>query len=424
MTKKIAALLTAGIFFLTAPSLAFADEENFGTNLVDEPFKEPTLENPQPEEKAPVVVDEPFKEPPPENPQPEPRPPEIFEPPQVEEEVEGLEFLVYHQNGVMAFAIIADHERYLMRPVLARGQVPGRATVSQMNSAEAIATINASYFGASGVIYGNTKIDGLTAGTTYFVRSAVGIKENGATIFGRQTYRGVLQFNGNEIVVNGVNCERNSNTVVVYNGWQGETTRTNDFGVELIVQEGLVMRIFRGKGNNSIPPDGYVVSANGTAAENFKAVKVGDAINFDEDYINVEHGEDFNEAIHIIGAGPTLVKRGEIYVTADAEQFPLDIRVGRAPRSAVGITKYGDYIFAVVDGRQAHSKGCTLTEWARILKNNFGAVEAINLDGGGSTELFFKGSLINSPSDGHERLIGNALTILPKKNLRERAYLK
>jgi len=299
-----------------------------------------------------------------------------------------------------------------MRPVLARGQVPGRATVSQMNPPDAIATINASYFATNGVILGNTKIDGRTAGTTSYIRSAVGIRADGSTIFGRQTYRGVLQFGGNEVVVDGVNCERGANGVVVYNAWQGASTGTNDFGVELVVDGGVVTNIFKNDGNNFIPPDGFVISAHGTAAENFAEVQIGDEIKFDEDYINVEQGADFNEAIHIIGAGPTLVKHGEVYVTADAEQFPNDIRVGRAPRSAVGITQYGDYIFAVVDGRQGHSKGCTLQEWARILKENFGAVEAINLDGGGSTALVVKGDMVNIPSDGHERPVGDALTIL------------
>lgn len=410
MVKTIAAILMAGIFFMTSTSFA-EPQEPFGTNLVDEPFTEPTRENPQPEEKTPTI-DAGYRDLP--TYEEGERPPQTTAPPPVEE-VEGLEFLVYHQDGVMAFAVIADHEKYLLRPVLARGQVPGRATVSQLNAPDAIATINASYFGVNGDIYGNTKIDGLTAGTTYFTRSALGIKQDGTTIFARQAYRGVLQFNGNEVIVNGVNSERNANCVVVYNAWQGATTRTNDFGVELIVVNNVVVNIFYGKGDNSIPFNGYVISASGTGADYFKMVYVGDVIIFDEDYINVEQGEDFNEAIHILGAGPTLVKRGEIYVTADAEQFPADIRVGRAPRSAVGITKYGDYILAVVDGRQSHSKGCTLTEWARILRYNFGAVEAINLDGGGSTELFFKGSLINKPSDGHERLVGDALTILRKE---------
>ena len=410
MIRKIAAFLAATIFFMSAQGLAFA-EESADVEFVDEPFKEPSKENPQPEEKTPTIDPKYHDLPTYEGGE---EPPQTVEEPPPVEEVEGLEFLVYHQDGVMAFAIIADHEKYQLRPVLARGQVPGRATVSQMNAPDAIATINASYFGVSGVIYGNTKIDGLTAGTTYFTRSAMGINADGSTIFGRQIYRGVLLFNGKEIIINGGNCEREKNSVIVYNAWNGAITGTNNSGVELIVRGGVVENIFWGKGSNAIPPDGYVISAHGTAAENFRSVYDGDIITFEEDYINAELGEDFNESIHIIGAGPTLVKNGEVHVTADAEQFPTDIRVGRAPRSAVGVTQYGDYILAVVDGRQAHSKGCTLTEWAQILKNNFGAVEAINLDGGGSTELFFKGHLINKPSDGYERLVGDALTILRK----------
>ena len=385
MVKKFFMIITALVFLLATPNLALAKKKT----AVDKPFEPIEVEEIQP-------------------------PQEIESPPA--EEIEGLEFLVYHQNGVMAFAVIADHEKYSLRPILARGQVPGRATVSQMNTPDAVATINASYFGRNGTLYGNTKIDGLTAGTTYYIRSAMGIKSDGSTIFARMTYRGVLQFNGAEVVINGVDCERNENTVIVYNGWQGTSTGTNDFGVEIVVQSGVVTNIFRGKGNNFVPPDGFIISAHGTAAENFANVQIGDEIVFDEDYINVETEDDFNEAIHVIGAGPTLVQNGEIYVTADAEQFPKDIRVGRAPRSAVGITQYGDYIFAVVDGRQDHSKGCTLTEWARILRDNFGAVEAINLDGGGSSELIFKGSLVNKPSDGKERPVGDALTILRKSD--------
>ena len=429
MIKKFAAVLTAGIIFLTTPTFAQADEDFSDEPTVDAPFAKlepPPLDEdekniqPPDNQKQPIEpqpIDEPQQiiEPQPvpdTRPQPleEPLPEPVIEPPPVEEE--GLEFLVYHKDGVMAFAIIADHEKYQLRPVLAKWQVRGRATVSQMNAPDAIATINASYFATSGEILGNTRIDGLTVGTTYFIRSAIGIRADGSTIFGRQTWRGVLQFNGNEVGVDGVDCERPENSVIVYNNYYNSTTGTNNFGVEIVVQDGVVTEIFRDAGNSYIPHDGYVISAHGTAAENFSTLYVGDKISFDEDYINVEHGADFNEAIHIVGAGPTLVKGGEVYVTVDAEQFPNDIRIGRAPRSAVGITQYGDYIFAVVDGRQAHSKGCTLDEWARILKNHFGAIEAINLDGGGSSELVFKGSIVNKPSDGRERAVGDALTIV------------
>ena len=413
MIKKFAVLLTAGIFFLTPPTDAQATGHFPDEQTVNQPFVEDEVE-PLTEEEFRRIFGDGNDEPPvkPIEPQPvEPiNPPPVIEQPPVDDG-EGLEFLMYNQDGVMAFAIIADHEKYQLKPVLARGQIRGRATVSQMNAPDAIATINASYFAPSGTLYGNTRIDGITASTTDFIRSAIGIRSDGSTIFARQTYRGVLQFNGNEVVVSGVNGERGENAVIVYNFLYGVTTGTNNHGVEIIVDNGEVVNISR-TGDSYIPPNGFVVSAHGTAAEQFNSVSVGDRITFDEDFINVERGADFNEAIHILGAGPTLVKHGEIYVTADAEQFPSDIRVGRAPRSAVGVTQYGDYIFAVVDGRQAHSKGCTLTEWARILLYTFGAVDAINLDGGGSTELIFKGSLVNKPSDGRERLVGDALTIV------------
>ena len=51
---------------------------------------------------------------------------------------------------------------------------------------------------------------------------------------------------------------------------------------------------------------------------------------------------------------------------------------------------------------------------AALLLNDFGAVNVINLDGGGSTELVVKGNVVNSPSDGREHPIANALPIVEK----------
>ena len=333
------------------------------------------------------------------------------------EEAEGLEFRMVNRDGVMAFAIIADHEKYALQPVLARDKVPGRATVRQMsNEYNAIAAINASYFALSGEILGNTKINGVVAGTTYFTRSTMGINADGSTIFGRTSYYGNVTMGGASLAIGGVDSERGADSIVIYNIHQGATTGTNDFGVEYIVIDGIVTEINLNKGNSWIPPNGFVVSAHGNAAELFKNTRIGDRVTFDESIIDVDGNVDFNQAINVIGAGPTLVKNGAIYVTVNEEEFPSDIRVGRAPRSAVGVTQYGDYILAIVDGRQAHSKGCTLQEWATILLNDFGAANAINLDGGGSTELVIKGDIVNSPSDGRERPVGDALIIIPRSS--------
>ena len=162
------------------------------------------------------------------------------------------------------------------------------------------------------------------------------------------------------------------------------------------------------QGNSVIPEKGFVISAHGTAKDALSGLRVGDAVTFTE-----QLGEPWDSAIHILGAGPRLVEKGKINVTTNEEKFGSDVSYGRAPRTAVGVTKDGDYVLAVVDGRQSHSRGCTLREWAVLLKN-MGIVDAINLDGGGSAELVAKGEILNSPSDGEERPVASALLFLKK----------
>ncbi len=384
--KFFAAIIFTVIFLVNAPIFAQADSED----LPDEEI--PELD---PAYKDAPIYDE-------EETPPETSTPEIND--------EGLEFLVYNENGVMAFAVIADHEKYYLRPILAKGQIQGRATVAQMSkNLDEIAMINASYFMPSGSLIGVTKIDGDIVGVDEYYRSAIGITYDEKIIFGRVRYEGSVNFYGSRIYLSGVNWERGENALILYNRYFGKTTGTNNYGVEVVVQDGTITEIYRDKGNNVIPFDGYVISAHGTAAAFFNDAQVGDALTIDQQIFS--DNSEFRNVPTIIGAGPRLVKDGKVYVTAADEKFPADIRVGRAPRSAVGVNAYGDYIFAVVDGRQAHSRGCTLEEWANILLKKFGAVNAINLDGGGSTELIVKDSLVNIPSDGRERMIGSSLAI-------------
>ena len=68
----------------------------------------------------------------------------------------------------------------------------------------------------------------------------------------------------------------------------------------------------------------------------------------------------------------------------------------------------------VVDGRQQKSIGMTLTEIA-ILMQELGAEDAMNLDGGGSSEMVVGNEVMNRPSDGRERSVGAVLAVFPKK---------
>jgi exopolysaccharide biosynthesis protein len=97
-----------------------------------------------------------------------------------------------------------------------------------------------------------------------------------------------------------------------------------------------------------------------------------------------------------IGAGPALVVDGEMRVTADEEVFFGTSIPDVHPRTSAGRTADGSLILMVVDGRQPASRGVNLIELASLMRA-VGAVDAVNLDGGGSSTLVVNGSLVNRP---------------------------
>jgi hypothetical protein len=95
----------------------------------------------------------------------------------------------------------------------------------------------------------------------------------------------------------------------------------------------------------------------------------------------------------------------------------------RHPRTAVAVTARGTLLFVTLDGRQARSKGMRLDELARELVA-LGATEAVNLDGGGSTTMVVNGVVRNSPADGYERAVSDALLIFSVAGAERLAFLQ
>lgn len=116
-----------------------------------------------------------------------------------------------------------------------------------------------------------------------------------------------------------------------------------------------------------------------------------------------------------VGGHPVLLRRGA--VTVDVDTAGNESFRGVNPRTAVGVGADGSIILVTVDGRQpGHSEGTTLRETAELLRA-LGAVDALNLDGGGSTTMVVRGPggrlrVTNRPSDAAgERPVGNALAL-------------
>jgi hypothetical protein len=116
----------------------------------------------------------------------------------------------------------------------------------------------------------------------------------------------------------------------------------------------------------------------------------------------------------VVGGWPRIVEAGRnVALAADSIEGTVP-RFSRArhPRSALGIAKDSATLYVVaVDGRQQTSVGMTLEELADAMIA-LGAYEAMNLDGGGSTALVVRDSIVNTPSDANgERPVGNVVAI-------------
>ncbi|MGY1743467.1 MULTISPECIES: phosphodiester glycosidase family protein [unclassified Blastococcus] len=113
--------------------------------------------------------------------------------------------------------------------------------------------------------------------------------------------------------------------------------------------------------------------------------------------------------------GPAIVEDGQ--VVDGIEDVEVDTNVGNhsiqgdQPRTAVGVLDDNHLVFVVVDGRQSgYSEGVTMTELAAIM-TDLGATTAYNLDGGGSSTMYFDGEVVNSPSQGEERGVSDVLYV-------------
>ncbi|WP_285704507.1 phosphodiester glycosidase family protein [Microtetraspora sp. NBRC 16547] len=117
----------------------------------------------------------------------------------------------------------------------------------------------------------------------------------------------------------------------------------------------------------------------------------------------------------IIAGAIGLVRGGQTSITAQRDGMAnVNMILRRHPRTLAGVTSSGKLILAVVDGRDPGSTvGASFIEAAQIMRW-LGARDAINLDGGGSSTMVIGKKVVNHPSDGVERGVGDALLVMPK----------
>ncbi|WP_341779659.1 phosphodiester glycosidase family protein [Levilactobacillus sp. HBUAS70063] len=233
------------------------------------------------------------------------------------------------------------------------------------------------------------------------------------------TYKNAV---GDRTVMNTVSVDLKNKTTGLYAGTMDDG---KDFGLQTVrgeanaaiknghqVVAGLNADFFNmgnGEPSGNVVKDGVEIhAAKADSGEAFFGVKKnGDPIIGDQGQYNAVKG-DLNQALGGLGI---LVKQG--VVQTGIHQYGDNF----AARSAVGIRKDGTVFFVSIDGKQSpYSNGMTIMELAETMKDQ-GAVDALNLDGGGSTTYLSRTpgdeglSLKNKPSDGEERKVSNSWLI-------------
>ncbi len=120
--------------------------------------------------------------------------------------------------------------------------------------------------------------------------------------------------------------------------------------------------------------------------------------------------------LHTLSFGPALVMDGKVAESFDKvaidKNFGNRSLQGFNPRTGIGMLEPNHFVFIVVDGRsESYSKGMTLNQFAQLFAD-YGCTEAYNLDGGGSSTMYFMGRVVNNPlGKQEERAVSDILYI-------------
>jgi len=304
-----------------------------------------------------------------------------------------------------------NNEKINVRPSLAGGIIGNLEKTSEIAiKNNAIAAVNGSFFEARKKLHlpvGFMVIDGQVVNKSILERTSVGIKKDKEIIFGIPKTNGyVLNLNNKKsLPIWGVNRPRKKDEVIIYTNEYGDTTRTNKYGKEIVVEaDGSIKNIT--DGNSAIPKDGFVVSLHGWSRDFTTKIKKSDKIGLVYDL-----AEKWKDVIQAITGGPLLVKDGQT-VHKDSlvtEKFRSEM-LSPNSRTAIGTSNNKELILVVVDSQRPMSIGVTYDDLAEIMKDA-GAVNAIGLDGGHASTMYINGKVVNKPLRNEEGMVSNAILI-------------
>lgn len=318
---------------------------------------------------------------------------------------------------------------YALMPVIANNQVGTVAPVSSLaDQVNAVAAINGGFFdtGKTRLPVGLVKIKRRIIFEQFLNRAVLGIDEGGQLHFDRFRLHSYLYIPSIDSAtpIHGYNRTRKEKEIVLYTPEFGPTTKTNEWGVEIVlhrispdkIDEPFILLepdryIATGVSHmdTAIPPDGVVLSIHLPALKEltwpgrvFPGVEM-------QMKTNVPTG--WESFPYLLGGGPLLLKDGWIVLDPAAEQFGSYFN-GPNARTAVGRTAADKNLIIVVD-KTGSANGVRWDELSLLCRDLLKCTDAMGFDGGGSSTMYVGDEVVNRPTGGAQRKVANILAVVP-----------
>ena len=312
-------------------------------------------------------------------------------------------------NGVLTNILAISPDAAEIRPY--RALNAGIGTESLMSLArrhKALAAVNGGFFEMAGTFRGESvgalKIDGEWVSEPEQGRAVIGLRTVNGKIeayIDRIVLRQELLLpNGSTLSIDGMNRNRGRNELVLYRPHFHSVTLTMPDGVEVVVRNGKVTGIFDKHGSSRIPADGYILSGSGKKRHTLLThIAEGAAVEIRETVIPERVGDSnlWENFAHIIGGGPLLLRDGIAPSTQayDREGFDQAFHSFWHPRTAVGKKADGTLFFVTITATEAGvRRGVMLPRLAELFLE-WGATDALNLDGGNSSMLVIRDEVVS-----------------------------
>ena len=188
--------------------------------------------------------------------------------------------------------------------------------------------------------------------------------------------------------------QQNNSNSVIYNSAYGTSVKITCSGTAVIIENGVITKLspcYAGE-TLSIPSNGYIMwlGSEYTSTNYYHAPEIGDKVELTPYLFKPDaEGFSFNNVVSMVSGAPRLVKDGAIETYLDPGFTEARFTTSTTPRTAIGTLSNGKLVLVSVSA--------ATIQQMRELMLTLGCVDAVNLDGGASTAMYYNGSYIRSP---------------------------